>query len=143
MITRRTLGLSLGAATVLAASAHAQAPSRTAEVAALRRFAETTHPRGVNIATDQAWIAAWEALARDADTLSFAQYVMRAKSALALFQDGHTTVPMGRVTGGPFDLRAPLGARPFYDGFYVTAAKDEARPLLGAKLTRIAGVETN
>jgi hypothetical protein len=39
-----------------------------------------------------------------------------------------------------FDLTLPIAAKPFFDGLYVTAAKGEGAPLLGARITRVDGV---
>lgn len=151
MITRRTLTglMALGAAAMQSGAAAAQSnpatTGRRAEVDALRRFAETTHPRGLEAAANADWRARWDALAAEADTLSDGAYLYRTRQTLGWFKDGHTTVLPFEFTGGvpaqlasgPFGLALPMRVRVFHDGAYVVAAKDEAAPLNGARLTRV------
>lgn len=148
MLTRRAF-TALASLTALAAQASAQAQTssggRRAEVENLRRFAETTHPRGREAAADADWRARWEALAAEADTLSDGAYFIRTRRALGWFKDGHTTVlPFEFVGGppeGPFRLSLPIRARAFHDGLYVIAAKEEGAPLNGARITRIGDMD--
>ncbi|MGE0595333.1 MAG: hypothetical protein AB7P07_03145 [Hyphomonadaceae bacterium] len=149
MLTRRGFaGLTALTGAAFAAAAHAQSTSgRRAEVEALRRFAETTHPRGREAAIDADWRARWEALAGEADTLGDGAYFHRSRAALGWFKDGHTTVLPFEFTGGvpaqlasgPFAVSLPLRVRLFHDGAYVVAAKDEAAHLLGARVTHVGG----
>jgi hypothetical protein len=147
MLTRRAFAALASVAAVAAqASAAAQtAGARRSEVEALRRFAETTHPRGREAAADADWRARWDALAADADTLSAGAYFIRTRRALGWFKDGHTTVlPFEFVGGppeGPFRLGLPIRAQTFHDGVYVIAAKDEGAALSGAKITRIGRMD--
>lgn len=145
MISRRMTLASAAATSALAllGRAEAQASERSAEVLALKRFAEATHPRGIFMAEDDAWNAHWATLAGDADRLSFPTFTMRVQAGLAQFHDGHTTVPIGAITSGSFALRLPIVARAFYDGCYVIAGKDAGAPLVGARITRVAGVPVN
>lgn len=144
MLTRRAFA-ALASVSALATQAVAQTQSgprpRRAEVEALRSFAETTHPRGHEAATDADWRARWDALAADADQLSQGAYFVRTRRALGWFEDGHTTVLpfefVGAPPEGPFRLAMPIRARAFHDGVYVVVAKDEGLPLLGARITRI------
>lgn len=145
MFTRRAF-TALASVTALAGQASAQTPSpRRSEVEALRRFAETTHPRGREAAADADWRARWNTLAAEADTLSEGAYLVRTRRALGWFKDGHTTVLPFEFTGGPppgpFRLGLPIRVRAFHDGLYINAAKEEGAPLRGARLTRIAGVD--
>lgn len=144
MLTRRALAglVAVGAA----GAAAAQTPSgRRAEVEALRRFAETTHPRGREAAADPDWRARWDALAAEADTLGDGSYFIRTRRALGWFRDGHTSVLPFEFTGGPpegvFRLGLPIRVRAFHDGVYVNAAKDEGAPLVGARITRIGDAD--
>ncbi|CAN5173768.1 hypothetical protein BH24PSE2_BH24PSE2_19600 [soil metagenome] len=43
----------------------------------------------------------------------------------------------------PFTLRYPLRLLRFEDGLYVAGAGEEAMPLLGARLTHVAGRQVN
>lgn len=145
MFTRRAF-TALASLTALAGQASAQAAGpRRSEVEALRRFAETTHPRGREAAADGDWRSRWDVLAAESDTLSEGAYFIRTRRALAWFKDGHTTVLPFEFTGGPppgpHRLGLPIRMRAFHDGLYINAAKDEAAPLRGARLTRIAGVD--
>lgn len=154
MFTRRafTALASLTLAGQVAAQTHAppSAPtasgSRRTEVETLRRFAETTHPRGREAAADADWRARWDSLAAEADTLSDGAYFIRTRRALGWFKDGHTTVLPFEFTGGPppgvFELGLPIQVRAFHDGLYVIAVKEEGAPLLGAKITRIASTDS-
>src|SRR5262249_12316650 len=105
-------------------------------------FAETTHPRGPIVASDPAWMSYWDAFAAEADQLNYQHFVARTLGGLAQFKDGHSTIWMGALTTGGFDLRLPIGSRAFYDGLYVTSAKDAGARLLGARITRVGSVET-
>ncbi|HRP09732.1 MAG TPA: hypothetical protein PLK37_01725 [Terricaulis sp.] len=148
MLTRRAFAAlsAIGAAALHAAPAAAQSAKR-AEVEALRRFAEATHPRGREAAADADWRARWEALAAEADGLSEGQYFVRTRRALGWFKDGHTAPLPFEFIGGPpagsdFALALPLRARAFHDGAYVTAVAGAAMPLLGARITRVGGMES-
>jgi hypothetical protein len=152
MFTRRALTgiVALGALGALATKSQAQAHAgRRAEVEALRRFAEATHPRGREASADGDWRSRWDNLAADADRLSDGLYFVRTRRALGWFEDGHTTLlPFEFVGGvppalasGPFSLSLPLRVRMFHDGAYVTSAKEEAAPLLGARLDQIGAAE--
>ena len=146
MLTRRAFA-ALASVTALASQASAQTQTgvRRAEVEALRRFAETTHPRGREAGADADWRARWEALAAEADALSIGAYFIRTRRALGWFKDGHTTVlPFEFVGGppeGPFRLGLPVRARAFHDGLYVNAGKEEGAALIGARLTRIGDMD--
>ncbi len=149
MLTRREIARFVaGTSFVLTATpALAARPTRRAEAEALRRFAEQKHPRGIEAAQSRSWRDTWTKLVAEADTLSDSAYVVRARRALAWFEDGHTTVLPFEFTGavpdplraGPFGKTMPLRARVFDDGMWVVRAKDEAAPLLGSKIVRIAG----
>lgn len=125
MLTRRAFA-ALASITAVAAQSSAAAQTgagaRRAEVEALRRFAETTHPRGREAAADADWRARWDRLAAEADSLSIGAYFIRTRRALGWFKDGHTTVlPFEFVGGppeGPFRLGLPIRARAFHDGLY-------------------------
>jgi hypothetical protein len=113
----------------------------------LRKYAETTHPRGWIAAADPAWRSGWDRLAAEADAMTPEAYVMGLMTRLAWFHDGHTTMyvdgrvgPNGMIKAHGFDLTLPIAATPFFDGLYVTAAKGEGAPLLGARITRVDGV---
>lgn len=151
MWTRRALAglVAVGAATA-ASSVKAQAarPSRIAEADAIRRFAETTHPRGRDAAADPAWQAHWQGLGRTADALNDGLYLAALRRGLGWFKDGHTTllpfeflpaVPAA-MKDGPFGVSAGLRLRAFDDGLWVVEAKDAALPLNGARVTAINGV---
>lgn len=145
MFTRRAF-TAFASLTALAGQASAQVASpRRTEVEALRRFAETTHPRGREAAAAADWRGRWDALAAEADTLSEGAYLVRTRRALGWFKDGHTTVLPFEFTGGPppgpHRLGLPIRVRAFHDGLYINAAKEEAAPLRGARVTRIAGVD--
>lgn len=149
MLTRRAFA-ALASVTAVAAqtSARAQetASGRRAEVEALRRFAETTHPRGREAAADDDWRARWAALAGEAEGLSPGAYFVRARRALGWFKDGHTTAlpfeSVGDPPEGPFQLDLPMQVRAFHDGAYVIAASGEAAPLNGARIMRIGSMDS-
>lgn len=150
-ITRRDVAglVVLGATVVSALEAQAQVSSRRTEVEALRSRAETLHPRGREAAADSEWRARWSALAANADQLSDGAYFIRTCEALGWFKDGHTTLLPFEFTGGvpaplahgPFGLNLPIGVRVFHDGAFVASAKDEAAPLLGARITHVGSMD--
>lgn len=151
MWTRRAFAglVAVGAASA-ATTVYAQAPrpSRRSEAEAIRRFAETTHPRGLEAAADPLWRAHWDALAKTVDGLNDGRYVAGLRRGLAWFRDGHTNLlpfeflpavpdPMKE---GSFGVSAGLRVRAFDDGLWVVEAKDAATPLNGARITAINGV---
>jgi hypothetical protein len=149
MWTRRALaGLVAAGAASAASAAIAGPPSRRAEVEALRRFAETTHPRGRDAAADPRWREGWEQLARQADSLGDGPYAVSIWRLLGWFEDGHTTLlPVEFLPETPAPLRSgsfgyalPLQLRAFDDGLYVVAARNEAAALNGARVMALNGV---
>ena len=122
--------------------------SRRADVVALRAVAETTHPPGREAAADPKWRETWDALAAGADTLSDGAFFVGLWRGMSWFRDGHTTVlPFEFVGGAPppfangaFARYLPLKAKVFHDGIWVVEAKDEAAPLLGARIRSANGV---
>ena len=144
--TRREFSILLSGAFAASATAAVSKP-RSAEAARLRRYAEATHPRGWIAAADPAWRSDWDRLAAEADALTPEAYLMGLMARLAWFHDGHTTMyvdgrvgPAGMIKAPGFDLTLPIVATPFFDGLYVTAAKREGTPLLGARIARVDGV---
>lgn len=122
--------------------------SRKGDVRGLRTFAETTHPRGREAAADPKWREAWDRLEAAADHASDGALFAGLWRGLSWFRDGHTTViPFEYVGGppepfkpGPFGHALPLKVKAFHDGFHVVEAKDEAAPLLGARIRSANGV---
>lgn len=145
-ITRRNFSLLLSGILTAPATAADSKPRRS-EAERLRRYAEATHPRGWIAAADPAWRSGWDRLAAEADAMTPEAYLMSLQARLAWFHDGHTTMyvdgrvgPNGMVKAPGFDLTLPIAATPFFDGLYVTAAKEEGAPLLGARIARVDGV---
>ena len=144
--TRREFSVLLSGAFVAPATAAVPKPRRS-EAARLRSYAEATHPRGWIAAADPAWRSGWDRLAAEADAMSPEAYLMGLMARLAWFHDGHTTMyvdgrvgPAGMIKAPGFDLTLPIASAPFFDGLYVTAAKGEGAPLLGARITHVDGV---
>jgi len=144
--TRREFSILLSGALAAPATAAVSKPRR-AEAARLRSYAEATHPRGWIAAADPTWRSGWDHLAAEADAMTPEAYLMGLQARLAWFQDGHTTMyvdgrngPDAMIKAPGFDLTLPIAATPFFDGLYITAAKGEAAPLLGARITRVDGV---
>jgi hypothetical protein len=104
------------------------------EVSHIRRFAEGTHPRGLELSLDERWRELADALERKADELPLPVYVTGLLRLLALFEDGHTGVALRNYTAGPLALRLPVTMRAFSDGLYVVET--------GAKVETVAGVPT-
>ena len=149
LCSRRSLLLSLGGAmagsSVIRNVASGSIATRRAEIDAMRRFAEATHPRGREARDDARWRQTWANLAASADSMSDGAYLVNARRALGWFGDGHTTIlPFEFVGGvpeplraGPFGLALPLSLRCFDDGLYVIAASGSAEKLLGQPVTWI------
>ncbi len=72
--------------------------------------------------------------------MSEAEYTVGLLHLLAWFADGHTTLYVLALKAPVWALRLPFGRTVFADGIYVTSAKDEALPLAGARITKLAGV---
>jgi hypothetical protein len=117
--------------------------SRRPEAEELRRFAEATHPNGPAASLDSKWRERADAFVAASDELSEAQYPVEAMRLLSWFKDGHTSVYVPELHSAPWSLRLPLGRDIFTDGMFVTSVKEEAAPLLGARITRIAGTPIN
>ena len=150
MLTRRDIARLAGATALVAQSQSAQAAatSRRAEAVALRRFAEQKHPRGLEAANDAGWRKSWSGLEAESDRLRDGAYIARLRRALAWFHDGHTTVLPFEFTGGvpaplasgSFAKQMPVRMRVFHDAALIVQAKDEALPLLGAKIVKVQGI---
>ena len=144
------VGFAGGTAIAAPTGAPVARPSRRTEIAALRQFAETKHPRRLEAAADTDWRARWDQLLVEADELSDGAYFVRARRALGWFKDGHTTIlPFEFVGGlpsalasGPFSYSLPVRARVFHDGAWIVAAGADAKSLLGARITRIGRLST-
>lgn len=148
MWNRRTVFVAAAAGLASSRAAFAQTPAtrpgRRAEVEAIRRFAEATHPKGRDARSDADWIARWDELAARAETESDGIYVVGIRRALAWFKDGHTTVAVHAngetpevLRQGEWSRKAPLTLGVFDDGLWVTAAADDASDLLGKRLLTI------
>lgn len=144
--TRREFSILLSGAFAAPAAAAVSKPRRS-EAARLRRYAEATHPRGRIAAADPAWRSGWDHLIAEADAMTPEAYLMGLMARLAWFHDGHTTMyvdgrngPNAMIKAPGFDLTLPIAATPFIDGLYVTAARGEGAPLLGARITHVDGV---
>ncbi len=143
--------MSVLAAGVFGGAAFAQQPprgaqrvSRRSEVEALRRFAESRHPRGREAAADADWRSRWDKLQAESDWLSDGAYLVRLRRALGWFRDGHTTVMPFEFTGvpeplagGPFSRGLPLHVRVFHDGAWIVATAPATAALSGARITRV------
>lgn len=147
MIDRRSFNLGLGAVG-LAGSAISQAQpaaaglTRRAEAEALIRFAETTHPRGLEAKTNDDWQKRVAALLASAGGASYAAYAGAAFRLLSWFRDGHTTLWAGALDQGPFGYELPVRASVFYDGLYIIEAELEAQAMLGQRITDIGSLTT-
>ncbi len=145
--TRR--GLLVTGLAAASADAMAQgAAGRSAEALDLKRFAETTHPRGREAIVATTWNQSWTGFAATADRLTDGAYVCGLRRLLGWFADGHTTVLPFEFTGGPtpplkdgpFGLALPISVRPCHDGLWIVAAGGEASTLLGGRITGVNGV---
>jgi len=117
--------------------------SRRLEAEELRRFSEATHPNGPAALLDSKWRERADAFVAASDELSEARYPVEAMRLLSWFKDGHTSVYVPELHSAPWSLRLPLGRDIFTDGMFVTSAKEEAAPLLGARITHIGGTPIN
>ena len=145
MFSRRAFVQLAGAsATAIGLPAHSKSPvsARRAEAAALIRFAEQTHPRGLEARADKGWRSLAASLEAGAASGSVAQFIVRAFALLSWFQDGHTTLWAGQLTAGPFGLQLPISVGAFHDGMRVIAAAPDLADLLGATVTDVAEVKT-
>ncbi len=113
---------------------------RRQEAEDLRRFAEATHPDGAAAAANPEWRQSADAFIDSADRLTTTQYPLQAMRLLSWFKDGHTGVYATAIAGAEWALRLPVGCKVFFDGIYITSAKDEGAPLLGARLVSIADI---
>lgn len=148
MMNRRSLMIAATAVAAVPRPSLAQdaagADARRAEVLAVRRFAEQTHPRGREAAADADWAARWDQAAANAGA-SDGVYAVGLLRALAWFGDGHTSVPVHARGGqppeplaqGPWARRLPLRVGMFDDGAWVTEAAQTE--LLGKRLTALNG----
>lgn len=151
----------IGSAATIAASS-AQAPalataapqagraSRRSEVAALRTFAETTHPRGREAAASETWRDRWASIEDNADRLADGAYFVSLRQGLGWFEDGHTTLlPFEFVGGvpdalkaGPFGRELPVRILAFHDGAFVTATDSSVSALRGRRIDQIGAMST-
>lgn len=131
------------AAAVMAAGSTATAEDYRAEAEFLANEIVETHPRGAEIAADPAFIAARDALFAMASDADLAHYAMAAGRMFHAANDGHTALIPVYSEIPEFQHRYPIRVMRFVDGLYVVSAKGDAAPLLGARLTRVAGKDVN
>jgi hypothetical protein len=144
MIDRRTFakGVAAAALTAAAPAARSVTSQRRAEALALIRFAEQTHPRGLEARADPQWRKLGRDLVASASS-PMDEYVVRALALLAWFHDGHTTLRVGLINSGPFALDMPIRVGVFYDGMYVVEAIPELERLLGNRIERVGDTSIN
>lgn len=126
----------------------ASTASRRDELLQLRRFAESTHPRGCAAAADAGWRSVWDVLEDKGPRYVDGRYLIDVRRALTWFEDGHTNVLPFEYTGGvpeplakgPFANELPFRVKIFSDGVWCTDVREEARPLLGCRLTHVGDV---
>ena len=153
MLTRREFVAIAGGAALAPASAPAepipsasplvQSEDARQEVAQIKAFMETTHPRGLEALHNAVWNGRAAALAKRANALSFSHYVVELSSLIAWFEDGHSQVLPYRNPLQDFALQLPLVTGAFTDGLFVTGAEGQALPLLHGRVTRVCGVPIN
>lgn len=148
MWTRRAFTSLLAASSAVVttrAHARARANGRRAEAAALRAFAETTHPRGREAAADRRWIETWDTATAGAETASDGAYFLNLWRGLSWFRDGHTTVLPFDFTGGvpdafadgAFARRTGLRVQVRHDGVWVAEAPASSDALIGRRIEAI------
>ena len=141
MIDRRTFTKATTAAALAAAAppAFSVTSGGRAEALALIRFAERTHPRGLEARANARWRMLAQEFAASA-SLPVAKYIVRALTLLAWFRDGHTTLWASELRAGPFGLDMPIRAAAFFDGLYVVEAAPELQALLGSRIERVGNI---
>lgn len=113
--------------------------TRSQEASEILTTLVTTHPRGREIAALPEFQSLSADLIRTADQIKLSSYVEKTRKLFSLFEDGHTAVLGQELTEGAYGVRLPIRVDPFEDGMYVIEAKGEALPLIGSKITKIAG----
>lgn len=126
-------------ATTLATAGVTLAEDYRGEAEQLAREIIEIHPRGAEIAVSPEYIKAREALLAMAGDADLPHYAMALGRMFHAANDGHTaSIPI--FSDLPeFTQRYPLRLKRFVDGLYVVEARGAARPMLGARLTRIGG----
>ncbi len=143
-LNRFLIGITMILASAVSAGLEGSRDARAVEVQEFADFILETHPNAANIESREEWQAALDELERVALEGSDEAYLVALMQLLATVRDGHTTMPiMHNVGEGRFPMRLPIRLRPFHDGIYVIAAKDEAMPLLGARVTAMGGLPIN
>lgn len=148
MWTRRAFTSLLAASSaVVTTRAHARnrTSRRRAEAAALRAFAEATHPRGREAAADRHWIETWDTTVAGAETASDGAHFLSLWRGLSWFRDGHTTVLPFDFTGGvpdafaggAFARRTGLRVQVRHDGAWVAEAPASSGALIGRRIEAI------
>lgn len=136
MIWKNCVGL---CAAALAAASAAMPADYRAEAEKIAAEIVTIHPRGSEIAASPEFVAAKAALLEEAADTELPRYAMALGRLFHTANDGHTaSIPLyGEAP--EFKQRFPLKLKRFDDGLYVVAAKGEAAPLLGGRITAIGG----
>ena len=116
----------------MAANYRAEAEQIAAEIV-------TIHPRGTEIAAAPAFIAAKKALLEIATDTDLPHYAVALGRLFHAADDGHTAAIPLYGEAPEFKQRYPLKLKRFEDGLYVVAAKGDAAPLLGGRVTSIGG----
>jgi hypothetical protein len=120
-------------------AADAQAGDYRAEAQQIAREIADIHPRGREIESSADYIAARDALLAMAGDADLPHYAIALGRMFHAANDGHTAAIPLYGDAPEFKFAYPLKLKRFEDGIYVVEAKGDAAPLLGARLTRIAG----
>lgn len=129
--------IALGAAALMTAAAGAA--DYRAEAEQLAAEIVTIHPRGPEIAASPDFIAAKKALLAEASDTELPRYALALGRLFHAANDGHTAAISLYSDAPEFKQRYSLKLKRFADGLYVVAAKGEAAPLLGGRVTAIGG----
>lgn len=118
------------------ASAEDQARHKEAEEIVAKLI--DVHPNADAITKTSAWTTTRDDFIAGADRRDEPAYLVSLLELLSVFEDGHTTLPIGAaLSDGKFLYRLPLRFRVFDDGLFVTDAKDDAMAIRGGRVVSI------
>lgn len=98
------------------------------------------HPLGIALKVDSSFQSRARALVAQANDFDVPRFGVRMMELLTTIGDGHTVLIPYSLKSEEFQTRLPVRLMRFEDGYYVTAATPAAAPLLGARVTAVAGV---
>lgn len=110
-----------------------------ADITALYAAIRENHPDYTHTTSAEDWDAAYEAFLTAIPEMTWPEFVAQTHRFVANTADGHTNVYPPAIPTDDFTQRYPVSFYIFEDGLYVTRASEDARDIIGGRVTHFGG----